>query len=81
MGQSQHIKRMVPVRVEPDGRVTVEDVPVPVAMIIRFSNPPLDYRANGWVIAWTQNAVLCFWLSHDGKGESGWLPPVDVRRK
>ena len=81
MGQSRHIKRMIPVRVEPVGDVTVEDNPIPVQLTLRFANPPLDYHNDGWAIAWTQNAVLCFWLNHRGVGESGWLPPADIARR
>lgn len=81
MSESRHIRRMVPVRVEPAGNVTVGETPIAVELTLRFSNPPVDYTNDGWAIAWTPNAVLCFWLNHDGKASSGWLPPADLRRR
>lgn len=81
MGNSPHHKRMQPVRSTPSGTIHYETVPIPVQATLRFTGPPLDYRVEGWVVAWTQQAVHLFWFDHRGRPESGWIEPRDVRRK
>lgn len=63
--------------------MTFEERPVPVWIRHRVRVPPLQWTGEGWVIAWTRNAVLCFWMSErPGQGpETGWLYPENVRRK
>ncbi len=83
MGDSQHIKRLAPVRATPEGQVRHVDPAIPVTITLRLSNPPLDYTEDGHAVLWTDNAVFVVWREETSKAElrSGWLPLDDVKRK
>lgn len=83
MGDSQHIKRLEPVRVTPEGQIHHVDPGEPVTITLRMLNPPLDYTTEGHAVLWTRNGVFCVWTDETAKAElrSGWLPPDDVKRK
>ena len=75
---------MTPVRVQPEGQVHYVDPGEPVRITLRLSRPSLSYQVDGFVIAWTRNAVLAVWENDAESGpeiRSGWLPPADVVRK
>lgn len=76
---------MEPERLSPDGEVHVEDEPIPVQIVLRLRRPPLEYQVQGWVVAWTQNAVLVLWIQRPGeaggkRARTRWIPPADVKR-
>ncbi len=83
-GLDKRTDRFQPVVAEPTGTVHYEERPVPVRARIRITRPfPSQIIYDAWVIAWTTNAVLVFYVE---KGEqerprSLWLSPDDVRRK
>jgi hypothetical protein len=76
--------RFVSVRATPEGNVHWEREPIAVDLTVRVTRPVMDMRVEGWALAWTRNAVFCFWFERTADGQrpqSGWLPPVDVTRK
>lgn len=79
-GGQDNKKRMLPVRVQPEGIITWEDPAIAVMVTLRLRRPQLSYTATGFAVAWTRNAVYCIWRDETGAHRTGWLPPADVKR-
>ncbi len=82
-GYDKH-QRFLAVRAVPEGDVHWEKQPVGVDLTVRVTHPVMQLHAEGWALAWTRNAVYCFWFERVSDGlrpQSGWLPPGDVKRR
>jgi hypothetical protein len=77
-------ERLTPETASPEGVVHYEDFPIPVRYTYVLTRPTLSVDYDGLVLAWTQNAVLVFWVERTMEGRrprTAWVKPERVTRK
>jgi hypothetical protein len=81
-GYDKH-QRFIAETAEPSGAVHYEEFPIAVRYTNIVTRPTLETTYDGWVLAWTSNAVLVLWIETRTGGKNfrtRWVPAHRVQR-